>query len=233
RPPAPPLRFVSHPVASLGWARDVSGCRMQESRQSFEKASGSLARATTSGPFPKSFQRRAMWASSSGRSSNPAPHTMPAGARTDARLSSASTTPLELIPRVSPWSRRICAWAAAAVSWSPKKSATSGAYPPRRAEAASARPEAAAISTAVVLPIQLARQLECVAKIEAHWSGGGDHPLEQTKFGLILDIADRKWTDAERAMRGEFRAVRHHVQTFDAGRGNGVHVGHDQKPFRR
>jgi len=79
------------------------------------------------------------------------PQTIPAGCRGLASLSSAAMTRPELMPRARPWPRRIFASATAAVSSSPKKSATSGAYPPRRADAARARPEAAAISTA--LPI--------------------------------------------------------------------------------
>src|SRR6478752_1258785 len=81
---------------------------------------------------------------------------------------------------------------------------------------ASARPDAAAISTAGALCIELACQLECIAKVEGHGFGRSDHALEQAGFGLVFDIADRKRTDAERPPRSEFRAVRHHVQAFDA-----------------
>ena len=56
-------------------------------------------------------------------------------------------------------------------------SATSGTYPARRAPAASARPEAAAISTGFSLSIEFARKGERVAKVQAHRLGRLDHLL--------------------------------------------------------
>ena len=170
--------------------------------------------------------------SNSGRSSNPVPQTIPAGSRGVASLSSAVMTRSYLMPSDRPWSSRIYASAAVAVSSSPKKSATSGAYPPRRADAASARPDAAAISTAGALCIELARQLECIAKVEGHRFGRIDHALEQAGFGLVFDVADGERTDAERPRGVELRRRSPSVQAFDAGRRNGVDVGHDQKTLR-
>src|SRR5215216_5614713 len=109
------------------------------------------------------------------------------------------------------------------MSWSAKKSATSGANPPRRADAARARPEAAAIST--VLSIELAGELEGIAEIETHRLVGGDHPSEQAELGLVLHVADRQRADAQRALQGEFGAAGRHVQVLDSGRRNGVDVG--------
>ncbi len=104
--------------------------------QSFATASGSFVRATTAvrvakqGPAPRDGGEQVLPILEPGAADNPG------RPRARARLSSAAMTVSERMPRARPRSRRIWASAAAAVSSSPKKSATSGAYPPRRADAA-------------------------------------------------------------------------------------------------
>src|SRR6266436_9323097 len=204
---------------------------MPQSRQSAAKVSGSLALATLSALLPNRGQRCASRASSCGRSSKPVPQTIPAGTCCEARPSNAS---------MSSGSRKPCAnspqnlmWpcAAATVSRSPKKSATKGRYPPRRADAANARPETAAISTAP-LPIEFAGKDECIVDTDLHGLGGGNHAPEQAGFGLVLDVSYGQWADPEGSVRRYFNAVRHRLKAFDPGWRHGVGVGGDQKAAR-
>ena len=174
-PPAPPRRLTSQPLASAGRRSETSGCGMPQARHSAAKASGSLTRATISGALPISGQRSAICARSSGRSSNPVPQTIPSGrAAVGERVQRIEHRRRLACRSRKPDSRRRHACATATVSWSPKKSATRGVKPPRRADAASARPEAATINTAV-LSIELAGERERVTEIETHRLLGSDH----------------------------------------------------------
>src|SRR5260370_11382770 len=124
-----------------------------------------------------------------------------------------------------------CPCATATVSSSPKKSATKGRYPPRRADAANARPETAAISTAP-LPIEFAGEDECIVDTDLHGLGGGNHAPEQAGFGLVFDVSYGQWADPEGSVRRKFDAVRHRLKAFDPGWRHGVGVGGDQKAAR-
>src|SRR5262249_6785092 len=111
--------------------------------------------------------------------------------------------------------------------------ATSGSYPARLADAASARPEAAAISTSLSLSIYFVRKSERVAEIQAHGVCRFDHFLEQPKLGPVLDIADGERTNAQSGVRIYLDPVCHYIEAFNTGRWNCVHVGNDEKVFRR
>src|SRR5260370_37624353 len=124
-----------------------------------------------------------------------------------------------------------CPCATATVSSSPKKSATKGRYPPRRADAANARPETAAISTAP-LPIEFAGEDECIVDTDLHGLGGGNHAPEQGGFGLVFDVSYGQWADPEGSVRREFDAVRHRLKSFDSGWRHRVGIGGDQKAAR-
>src|SRR5262245_13356524 len=202
---------------------------MPQSRHSAASASGSFARATVSALLPMRGQRFAMAARRLGRSSNPVPQTTPIGSLPSESAASADSTSSACMPAIQPEVSRRWARASASVSWSPKKSATSGVNPPRRADAARARPEAATIRT--VLSIDLAGELERVAEIETHRLFGADHFLEQAELGLVLHVADGQRADAERAVRVELGAVGRHLQTFDAGGRNCIDVGDHQQIF--
>src|SRR5262249_4140347 len=122
--------------------------------------------------------------------------------------------------------------AAGRVSGSPNPSATSGSYPARLADAASARPEAAAISTGLSLSIYFVRKSERVAEIQAHGFCRFDHFLEQPKLGPVLDIADGERTNAQSGVRIYLHPACHYIQAFNTGRGNCVHVANDEKGVR-
>src|SRR4051812_17168625 len=174
-------------------------------------------------------RRCCTWAISSGRSSKPVPNITPHGSRVPITLASAASSASRVKPWASP-STRACASAWASVSSSPNQSMTSGTQPARRADAASARPEAATITT-VLLSIELAREREGVAKIEGDRFCGLDHLLEQAEFGLVLDAADCERTDPKRSA-GEGVTIRVGGKSFDAGGRHRIHVGGDQQIFR-
>src|SRR5712671_4528809 len=174
---------------------------MPQSRQSAAKVSGSLALATLSALLPNRGQRCFSRASSCGRSSKPVPQTMPTGACCEARRSNAAMSSCSRKPCANPPPSVTCPCAAATVSWSPKKSATKGRYPQRRADAANARPETAAISTAP-LPIEFAGKDKCIADIDLHGLGGGNHAPEQAGFGLVFDVSYGQRADPEGSVRG-------------------------------
>src|SRR5689334_8670106 len=83
------------------------------------------------------------------------------------------------------------------VSESAKESTTSGTKPARRADAASARPDTAAISSARSLPGKLLRKSVRFAKIEIDRLFGLDHLSEQSGLGLVFDVTDRERADAD------------------------------------
>src|SRR4051812_39600392 len=175
-------------------------------------------------------RRCCTWAISSGRSSKPVPHITPHGSRVPITFASAASSASRVKPWASP-STRACAAAWASVSASPNQSMISGTQPARRADAASARPEAATITT-VLLSIELAREREGIAKIERDRLGGLDHLLEQAEFGLVLDAADCEGADPER-IPGERVAIRIGGKPLDAGGRHRIHVRGDQQIFRR
>src|SRR5262245_43668147 len=153
---------------------------------------------------------------------------MPTQSRLSAKVCKAAMNLAPLIGRAK--LTRMWATAAAIVPRSPKPSATSGTYPPRRADAASARPEGAAIST-TPLSIEFVSKRERVAEIQTHGFCRLDHLLEQAKLGLVLDITDRERTHSQGAVRINLAPICHHIEAFDAGRRNRVHVGDDEKVF--
>src|SRR5262249_45342556 len=112
---------------------------------------------------------------------------------------------------------------AATVSWSPKKSATSGRYPPRRADWASARPETAASNTAL-LAIDLAGKDVGFVHGQLQRCSGGDHLTEEARLGLVLDVAHRQRADAEGAAGGQLGIFGKCVEAFDSGRRHGVGI---------
>src|SRR5262245_218106 len=154
---------------------------------------------------------------------------MPTQSRLSAKVCKAAMNLAPLIGRAK--LTRMWATAAAIVPRSPKPSATSGTYPPRRADAASARPEGAAISTRP-LSIEFVSKRERVAEIQTHGLCRFDHLLEQAKLGLVLDVTDRERPYSHGAMRINLAPICHHIEAFDAGRWNCVYVGDDEKVFR-
>ena len=85
---------------------------------------------------------------------------------------------------------------------------------------------------AIAASRERARQVERLAEVEAQRRLALGHLLEQARLGPILDVADRKRPDADRAALAERRAVGVRIQSLDAERRHRVDVGGDQQ-FRR
>src|ERR1051325_687702 len=107
-----------------------------------------------------------------------------------ASASSAGASVRHLIPwAILPGSlRQACA--SSCVSVSAKQSATSGVSPARRADAASCRPEMAAIRTERGSGREFLGKGVGVPEIEIERLLGLDHLFEQAGLGLVFDVAD-------------------------------------------
>ena len=182
-PPAPPRRLASQPSASRGRDNVVAGCGIARPRTVTLNASGSF-NDRIGAKLPNSFQRRAMCASSFGRSSKPVPQTMPRGshpavsaAKVPPRRARLRHAARQLIIEARMQRQRRIAPLSAKIRhqrWNP---------PRRERTARSGRRPGPPYPCA-------ARKREGIAEIVL--TGRGGHLLEQAEFGLVLDAADRE-----------------------------------------
>src|SRR5688572_4408561 len=120
-------------------------------------------------------------------------------------------------------SMRMLASAISLRSRSPNRSAASGRKPALRAAPARGRADTPATRISAMLGDELARPGEGVTEIEEDRLLCVEHRFEQAGFGLVFDVADEEWTDAQRSVAADLLAVRLEAQSFDARRRDGIH----------
>src|SRR5579875_3218643 len=105
--------------------------------------------------------------------------------------------------------------------------------PARRAAAASARPDSAAIRTGRGSAHQVTGGAVSIAEIEGERLFRLMEPLQQRVLRLELDAADGERADADAGRARKRRAVGMDFQPLDARWRHRVEIGGDLEPLRR